>query len=596
MLLNETPFFVLGVSSRATRHQVVEAAEERSLSQDPQLCARSMADLINPRQRLTAEVAWLLGVSPARAQEALRSALLGKHAERLPAPLAQANVLLTALKNHPHPTPKTLTSEILELSLQWDRVLPEEVMALINEDRSAGGFAVIADVREVQRALEGRSEVIREVLVSLLRGLSEDARLKALTECMEEGTSGGTVPGPAMLHAVADSLAVDWQQPLEKQRVVVERAVASVRSAVGDREALDPAIDELTAALRRWDMYAQPLQVSAKSRGQSHEASRNMASMIRGLSLELNNEHNAPASAKRLTDVLVSVFAEVPGILEVVSADITALDNIVEAQRHRVAVFGNMKPIESAPTLYTINGIGTTLYGNRDSDPISDTYVATLYFVFFFIPLFPLKSYRVQAAPGGGWRFLGSVPFAAREKVHLLIAACIVAWLVLSAGNTSSTPSSYRAAPNAPAMVTTPEGRRVSSPEIVDLLGTEALPRSPQANTGSFSRVRLGNWIDLERDRVEQLEKRTTSTASQLEVLQSQLDESRRRLEYYKSIAVNGVLRKMDYDAYEEVLTRHNTGVDKFNALLDTYAEQQAEYDLRLAAINDSITKYNSMK
>lgn len=90
-----------------------------------------------------------------------------------------------------------------------------------------------------------------------------------------------------------------------------------------------------------------------------------------------------------------------------------------------------MKRIRSAPTLYTLNTVGTTLYGKRDYDPKTNSYVATLYFVIFFIPLCPLRCYRVMAHQGGGWNFLGQVPWSDRERYHLWAFLGVVGVLFL---------------------------------------------------------------------------------------------------------------------------------------------------------------------
>ena len=47
--------------------------------------------------------------------------------------------------------------------------------------------------------------------------------------------------------------------------------------------------------------------------------------------------------------------------------------------------FPNMRPIKSAPSLHTINGIGTAVYGARDHDAETGTYVKTHCFCFLFV-------------------------------------------------------------------------------------------------------------------------------------------------------------------------------------------------------------------
>lgn len=42
----------------------------------------------------------------------------------------------------------------------------------------------------------------------------------------------------------------------------------------------------------------------------------------------------------------------------------------------------------------TINGVGTAYYGNRDRSP-DGSYVTTLFFALLYVPLLPLRSFRV---------------------------------------------------------------------------------------------------------------------------------------------------------------------------------------------------------
>src|SRR5262245_24371596 len=74
--------------------------------------------------------------------------------------------------------------------------------------------------------------------------------------------------------------------------------------------------------------------------------------------------------------------------------------------------FPDMKPVSSPPPLQTVNGVGLMVYGSRDYDQGTNTYVVTLCFTFLFIPIFALSAYRVSSAPQGGWYFYGKVPLS----------------------------------------------------------------------------------------------------------------------------------------------------------------------------------------
>ena len=60
--LHSTPFALLGVTSRDDRRKIVDQAEHKSLELNPDDCQRARSDLTNPRNRLTAEIAWLPGL------------------------------------------------------------------------------------------------------------------------------------------------------------------------------------------------------------------------------------------------------------------------------------------------------------------------------------------------------------------------------------------------------------------------------------------------------------------------------------------------------------------------------------------------------
>lgn len=74
------------------------------------------------------------------------------------------------------------------------------------------------------------------------------------------------------------------------------------------------------------------------------------------------------------------------------------------------AIVDQPEPITTAPTLYTLNGVGTGLYGQRDLRP-DGSYIATLCFCILFIPLIPWSAYRVTPHEGG-WVFFGKVPLS----------------------------------------------------------------------------------------------------------------------------------------------------------------------------------------
>ncbi len=87
--------------------------------------------------------------------------------------------------------------------------------------------------------------------------------------------------------------------------------------------------------------------------------------------------------------------------------------------------FPDMEPGKSPPMLSSVNGIGFMMYGRRDHDEATNTYIKSWCLGVFFIPLFILGAYRVADAEAGGWHCLGKValsPLAMAWNVIILAA------------------------------------------------------------------------------------------------------------------------------------------------------------------------------
>ncbi|MEZ4439330.1 MAG: hypothetical protein R3B72_09590 [Polyangiaceae bacterium] len=98
------------------------------------------------------------------------------------------------------------------------------------------------------------------------------------------------------------------------------------------------------------------------------------------------------------------------------------LPEIAEAAK---AVAHAPRPITSAPSLFRVNGIGQALYGHRDDWP-DGSYVATLCVSLLFIPVFPIRAYRV-VSEGNGWGFMGTVPLSPFARAARWFMVAVVA-------------------------------------------------------------------------------------------------------------------------------------------------------------------------
>lgn len=536
MDLLQNPFYILAASPRDNRRRIMELADERSLLLDSNECTEARSDLTNPRKRLSAEAAWLPGAGPKRTAEVLsivESSPVGLLAVDKLSSMARANLLAAGLARLPAYNADDIVKWILALSLVFEKIDPEELRTTINEERVVSGFPEVSDISVVEAEVRERRRHYQQVIKSALDNLSPKDLVKAVTVAVDAATDEGEHQGPVLIADLVDSYEIEAQVFLDREgeniKILVEKLRAAVDADQSD-SALASKVSQLIKVVKNWDIVAQPIQVSTKGRGLSHEASHRVADMVRSLAIYMFNDHGKLDLSQQLTHMLQEVFAEVVEVAERTAEDADALAEMAERrklsnlldpiselciaalenakkfpsyadreaqkiintapqlitnllasrpspeiisqgndeialalmccaiaygnetekwkpciavleealkyaksekvksaiQKNLNTVRGNdrfgerLTPISSAPTLHTINGIGTTMYGLTDYDPASGSYLSTYYFVFFAIPLFPIRRYRVIPIDNG-YRFLGKAPLRTFDKWHIAI-------------------------------------------------------------------------------------------------------------------------------------------------------------------------------
>lgn len=339
--LHRNPFSLLGVTSRDDRKRIVEQAEEKSLELDHDQCQKARSDLTSPRNRLTAEIGWLPGVSPRKASQLL-DALLGDamsiRSETGIPTLARCNLMAAAFESvNPSDSAEELAAFIQEMANLVEELSVDEIARDINEDRSISGFPEIRSSDLIETEISERKRYFKSCIKEALNKLPPESLLKTMTLAVDGATDGGDDHAPELIDELVDSYAVEVQGILEREGENVQKLIQAARSAVNSgQDAVKPHIEKIERVARNWDKFAQPIQLSAKARGIDHEASRALAYDIRSLAIDLFNKHDMLALSQRLTALIRDIFSEIPEVSERVQQDADALDGIA-ADRNKLA-------------------------------------------------------------------------------------------------------------------------------------------------------------------------------------------------------------------------------------------------------------------
>lgn len=339
MDLLQNPFHILGATPRDTRQRLMELADVRSLQTDSNECTQARSYLSNPRRRLEAEVAWLPGANPKYARKVLR--WLSKPVKEIPPqetlvslpPMARSNILASGIQRLTSYNSEILVPWIIELASAFEEVEPQTLCILINKERVASGFPEVTDFAMLESEIQERRRYFRQVIKSALDNLSTKELVEAVTVVVETATDKGEEHGPVLISDLVDSYEVEAQTFLDREEGNIQSLVEKLRAMVDAEEpdsTFDPIVKQLADVVRNWDNVAQPIQVSAKSRGLDHDASRRVARLVRGLAIHMFNEHDKLEYSQYLTSLVQEVFAEVGEVAERIAEDAEALDEIAE--------------------------------------------------------------------------------------------------------------------------------------------------------------------------------------------------------------------------------------------------------------------------
>ena len=337
--LHQNAFNVLGATARDKGARIVELAEERALLLDSQTCAKARTDLVTPRSRLGAEVAWLPGVSPHRAKDLLRGLqidinLLKGGTAAIPH-LAKANLVAGAFELlDPEVDTATWGEWIVEFARSVESIDAAEVLRDINEDRAVSGFPEVKTIDLVEAELAERRRYYRDTVKAALNRLAASKLVEVVTLATSSATENGAKHAPLLIDDVIDSYQNDADAPLRRGADNIKKLIDSVQSlASRGPEVLKPLIDSLDDALRKWNRLAKPIQLSMKARGLDHDLSRSLAFEVRSLGVDLFNKHDLSDVTRRITDTIRDIFVDLPEINQRVQEDSKALSEILDNRR-----------------------------------------------------------------------------------------------------------------------------------------------------------------------------------------------------------------------------------------------------------------------
>lgn len=327
MYLLQNPFHVLKVSPLDMREKIIEVTEEQSLFGDAEICTQCSQDLLNPKKRLAAEIAWFTNSKPERLATVLHS--LEKEPEELISlvddfsPCDSFNLLASGLSNQAVLSAAILSKWIAKIDAAFNSIKMEDLLEAINNNRLVSGFPQV-DLPALEEALQERRYWCRGVINSALNALKPRKLVESVTLVIDMTTNKGESHTSVIIDDIINSYELGAQKFFEKEIENIERLLAQIHDYAESNKpdsALSFLIAKLIQVVENWDSVAQPIQVSTKSQGILHKTSKDVADKVRKLYNTLFYRYSKLDFAQKIYELQQKVFAEVVQVVETTEED-----------------------------------------------------------------------------------------------------------------------------------------------------------------------------------------------------------------------------------------------------------------------------------
>ena len=332
MELLQNPFHILGATTQDNLQRIIELTQEANLLSDTDECDAARDILTHPKKRIAAEVAWLPGFDAFDTDKILKQ--LKSPDDQLlhiidPTHIALANILVSRLSRLPKHGADTCVDKILAIAKASEAINPETVRTTLNADRSSAGFPQIDDMTTIEEAIYTQKKHYRTIITVVIEKIDVIERARMMTTLVEKAIGNQSSRCPPLIDDLVTSYENGVKQPLENKQKLIEAQDKKIRDTVNinfSEHTLTQAVNQLIDTLKEWDIIAQPIQLSKRSRGERHNASFKIAAQCIDLAVSLFSEQKNYDMTRKITNMLQDVFAEVPELLEYIKAEAKALE------------------------------------------------------------------------------------------------------------------------------------------------------------------------------------------------------------------------------------------------------------------------------
>lgn len=335
MNIFDNPFYILGAAPQDNRHKIAALADEKAFISDAERVAEARSVLTTPSRRVNAEIRWFPTLNAEETVELTNYCAALKQGENAEEPemtmtssLATLNMKLYAFPLKAFTDFLQIKYAVLEISRLYANLDANILCEEINQDRMASGFPMISDAVEIEDEMSLYRAEIRKDISSRLTEMPQQEYVELITLLSEKYSApNDRYYGHAVLEDIITEYELHMTPEIERQKQQIIEMASFIKKGA-EKIRISDAINDLIQMVTAWDILAQPLQLVARGRGQTQEASEEVAHEVRDLAVTLHNDFGETNEAIHLTEALKQSFSELSDFSERIGEDVSTLHRL----------------------------------------------------------------------------------------------------------------------------------------------------------------------------------------------------------------------------------------------------------------------------
>lgn len=195
---------------------------------------------------------------------------------------------------------------------------------------------------------------IKDIFTNSLAQYSQEEYIEIINELVNKCMDDNSYLEGFIINDLLESYRLQTKDMIDERKNELIVLTERIRKETFFLDDLELFVNNIIQKVEDFDRIAQPLQLKARAEGTKHEASEEVAFVIRYLAIKLHNDYKATNQAIKLVNCLKNSFAELDEFAETMETESETLDSINRQRETEEKEHAKMLAENTSDNAYTV--------------------------------------------------------------------------------------------------------------------------------------------------------------------------------------------------------------------------------------------------